>query len=402
MNRIIGTMLLVGILLLSGCGTSALTATPEPLATPLPPTATPIPTLAPDSIALKLAEATNARNLEGALALFAEDAVVNSGGPEPFVGKAEVRGWLEGMIADNFQIEIEILEVSGDKVVEKDTMTMDSVSALGISSLEGISEITVQEGKITALDFTFAEASLAALQSATMPAITLEDLVGTWRWDGGEVIGPVDLCIHKDGAYEFIRYIVDSEILWDAGTIEIDGNLVTYVSSEDSRYCVVGQRGSYELSFAEDGQLKSELVEDECWRRKPPAEGPVFLEPLAELQSATTPAITIEDLVGTWSWDGGEVIGLVEFRYYKDSTYEMIRYIMDSETLWDVGTIEIDGNLVTYVSSEDTRYCAVGQHGSYEMSLGEDGQLKVELVEDGCSRRKPPVEEPVFLSRNLP
>jgi hypothetical protein len=275
MNKIVRTMLLVGLLLLSGCGTSDPTVTPEPTATPLPPTATPIPMPSPDSVALKLAQATNAQDLKGALALFAEDAVVNSG-PEPFVGQAAVRGWLEGMIADNFQIEIEILEVSGDKVIEKDIMTMDSVSALGIPSLEGISEITVREGKITALDFAFAEASLAALQSATAPAVTLEDLVGAWRWDGGAGIGLAEFRYYQDSTYEMIRYIVDSETRWDAGTIEIDGNLITFVSSEDSRYCEAGQRGSYEMSLGEDGQLKMEMVEDACMRRKPPIEEPIL------------------------------------------------------------------------------------------------------------------------------
>ena len=173
-------------------------------------------------------------------------------------------------------MEIDILEVSGDKVVEKDTMTMDSVSALGIASLEGISEITVRDGKITALNFTFSEASLTQLQSAATPAITLEDLVGAWRWDGGEGIGLAEFRYYQDSTYEMIRYIVDSETLWDAGTIEIDGSLVTFVSSEDSKYCEVGQRGSYEMSLGEDGKLKMELVEEVCFRRKPPIEEPIL------------------------------------------------------------------------------------------------------------------------------
>jgi hypothetical protein len=262
MNKILEAILLAGLLLLSGCAASA-------------PTATPIPTPAPDSVALKLAEVVNARDLDGALALYADDAVVHSGGPEPFVGKAEIQGWLEDMIADNFKIEIEILEVSGDKVIEKDTMTMDSVSALGISSLTGVSEITVQGGQITALNFTFSEESLAQLQSAATPAITLEELAGTWRWDGGTGIGVADFRYHPDGAYEMIRYIADSEVLWDAGTVQIEGSLVTFLSSEGSKYCVAGQRGSYEMSFTEDGQLKSELIEEECMRRKPPIEEPI-------------------------------------------------------------------------------------------------------------------------------
>lgn len=126
----------------------------------------------PDAIAMKLAEATNAQDLDAALKLFAEDAVVNSGGPVPFTGKAEIQGWLEGMFADNFKIEVDILEMNENKVIERDTMTMDSVSALGITSLQGISEITVQDGKIKTLDFTFSDESLAELQVAMLNATT--------------------------------------------------------------------------------------------------------------------------------------------------------------------------------------------------------------------------------------
>jgi hypothetical protein len=132
----------------------------------------------PDEVATKLAEAVNAQDLDAALALFAEDAVVTSTSPEPFTGKAEIQGWLEGMFADNFKVDIEILEVNGDKVVEADRITMDSLYPLGISSLEGTSETTVQGGKITALNFTFSEESLAKLP---VPISTAQDLVGIWH-----------------------------------------------------------------------------------------------------------------------------------------------------------------------------------------------------------------------------
>ena len=38
----------------------------------------------PDEVATQLAEALNAQDLDAALALFAEDAVVDSASPEPF------------------------------------------------------------------------------------------------------------------------------------------------------------------------------------------------------------------------------------------------------------------------------------------------------------------------------
>jgi acetyl esterase/lipase/ketosteroid isomerase-like protein len=124
-----------------------------------------------DEVATQLAEAVNAQDLDAALALFAEDAVVNSVSPEPFTGKAEIQGWLEGMFADNFKLDMEILQAEGDTVLEQDVVRMDSLRDLGIASLEGTSNIVVQGGKITALSFAFTEESLAELQVAMMNAI---------------------------------------------------------------------------------------------------------------------------------------------------------------------------------------------------------------------------------------
>jgi acetyl esterase/lipase len=151
----------------------------------------------PDAVATELAEAVNAQDLDAALKLFAEDAVVNTGGPAPFSGKEEIQGWLEGMFADNFHLEIEIVEVTGDEVVEQDTMTMDSVSDLGLGSLQGTSEITVQDGKITALDFAFSEKSAAELQVALLEASvpTHDDLP---YLDDGDPAHSLDIYLPQD------------------------------------------------------------------------------------------------------------------------------------------------------------------------------------------------------------
>lgn len=124
----------------------------------------------PEDVTQQLIEAVNAQDVDGALALFAEGAVVDTSGPAPFTGKAEIRGWLEELSSVNFEIEAEIVEVRGDTVVEKERMTMDPWNAIGLRSLEGVSEITVQEGLIQSLDFEFSEVSLQALQTATLKA----------------------------------------------------------------------------------------------------------------------------------------------------------------------------------------------------------------------------------------
>jgi len=138
----------------------------------------------PGQVAAQLAEAVNAQDLDGALALFAEGAVVGSGGPAPFTGKAEIQGWLEGMFADNFKLDIDILEVDGDTLIEQDVMRMDSLRDLGVPFLEGTSEITVQGGKITALNFTFSDESLAKLQIAVINAIPPAQSDVPYRDDG--------------------------------------------------------------------------------------------------------------------------------------------------------------------------------------------------------------------------
>ena len=102
----------------------------------------------PETVATTLSKAINEQDLDGALKLFADDAVVTSVGPARFSGKEEIQGWLAEMIADSFHLEIEIVEVSGNRVLETDTMTMDSTDALGLGTLKGISEITVEIGHV--------------------------------------------------------------------------------------------------------------------------------------------------------------------------------------------------------------------------------------------------------------
>lgn len=124
----------------------------------------------PEAVVQKLTQAVNARDVEAALNLFAADAIVNTGGPITYTGTVEIRSWLEELASANFEIEAEIVEVNGDKVVERETLAMDAWEAIGLRSVDGVSEITVREGLIQSLEFTFTEQSLSDLQTATLKA----------------------------------------------------------------------------------------------------------------------------------------------------------------------------------------------------------------------------------------
>jgi SnoaL-like domain len=124
---------------------------------------------APDAVAAQLVEAVNSRDLDGALALFARDAVVDTGSSAPFSGMGEIRHWLERLFADNVQLgEVEILEQDENRIVARYPVTMDSASALGVASLEGSGEMTIQQGRITALSFSLSAGSRAELLRATL------------------------------------------------------------------------------------------------------------------------------------------------------------------------------------------------------------------------------------------
>jgi hypothetical protein len=115
-------------------------------------------------VAEQLVEAVNAQDLDGALSLFARDAVVSVGSSAPFSGKGEIETWLERLFADNVELgEPEILAQDENSLLARYSLTMDSANAQGVVSLEGTGEMTIQEGRITALIFSLSEGSRAEL-----------------------------------------------------------------------------------------------------------------------------------------------------------------------------------------------------------------------------------------------
>ncbi|MFN2107593.1 MAG: nuclear transport factor 2 family protein, partial [Candidatus Promineifilaceae bacterium] len=224
----------------------------------------------PEEVALQLAEAVNEGDVDQALALFAGDAVVTSVSPEPFRGKEQIQGWLEGMIADDFELEAEIAEVSGNKVVEQDTMTMDSMSFFGIEPLTGTSEIVVEDGKIHAINFSWSEETLADLQAA--PFVAREDLIGTWY------VGSF-MELRENGTSRVADKRADlKEPVGEAhpGSQEewtYDGMVMTMRATEpgvgEGYSCTPDEVGVYLVRWGGDDRdkLKFEVIDDPCGAR---------------------------------------------------------------------------------------------------------------------------------------
>lgn len=221
----------------------------------------------PEEVAQQLIDAVNSQDIEGALALFAEDAVVNTGGPAALTGAAEIQIWLEELASANFEIQAEILEVNGSTVVEHDLMTMDLWDFYGISPLEGTTEYSVERGLVNSLEFTFSEEALAALQEA--PTVSPEELIGTWR------LGNVFLRLNEDGTARVVDRFEDlaspddgshpgSRMEWshdgDVFAVRTIGDSV----GEGYDTCKDGTSGIYFVKRVEADQIRFKVLQDSC------------------------------------------------------------------------------------------------------------------------------------------
>jgi len=125
----------------------------------------------PESTLRALGDALVAKDIDGALALLADDAVVTvipppEGTNGVFTGKEEIRVWYEQLVAWNFEAEFSNFEVEGDKATWSTKAWADPFRALGIAPLEYAAEGVVQDGKVKSYTDTMTADSVAKLQAA--------------------------------------------------------------------------------------------------------------------------------------------------------------------------------------------------------------------------------------------
>jgi ketosteroid isomerase-like protein len=125
----------------------------------------------PASIAGALVEALMAKDIDAAMALLADDAVVTvipppTGTSGVFTGKEEIRAWYELLVSWNFRAEISNFQVEGDKATWTTRTWADPFEPLGILPLEYHAEGVFRDGKIVSYTDTMTEDSAARLNAA--------------------------------------------------------------------------------------------------------------------------------------------------------------------------------------------------------------------------------------------
>jgi ketosteroid isomerase-like protein len=125
----------------------------------------------PESVAGALVEALVAKDIDAAMALLADDAVVTvipppTGTSGVFTGKEEIRAWYELLVSWNFRAEISNFQVEGDRATWTTKAWADPFEPLGILPLEYHAEGVFRDGKIASYTDTMTEDSVARLTAA--------------------------------------------------------------------------------------------------------------------------------------------------------------------------------------------------------------------------------------------
>ncbi len=126
----------------------------------------------PLSVVEALDATLNAQNVDGALALFADDATVRQSPPPPgstgpYLGKAAVRTFLASIVAQHIHFDLAApRQVAGERVTWINNTSIDPWRNLGIAPLQGQGDATVHGGKIVSLTITLTPDSMAKLQRA--------------------------------------------------------------------------------------------------------------------------------------------------------------------------------------------------------------------------------------------
>lgn len=129
------------------------------------------PTLSPTQVVTESAQVLSASGVEASLAYFADDAVYKLVGlppnlPSTYTGKEQLRAWMNDLLADHFELQVEVIKEEGDTVTTKTLTWSDMTRNLGVAPLVATEVYVVKDGKIAHVTWTITPESQAKFMRA--------------------------------------------------------------------------------------------------------------------------------------------------------------------------------------------------------------------------------------------
>ena len=112
-------------------------------------------------------------------------------------------------------------------------------------------------------------------------------------------------------------------------------------------------------------------------------------KPTDELTAKTklTAPVTVDYLAGNWRTIQGNAYA----QFNLDGTYRIARSIEGlKDSPVEEGQYTLEGTLFTFISSDESRNCAAGQRGVYEIERTGEDEMRMVRQEDECGNRSLP------------
>lgn len=120
-------------------------------------------------VAVELDKLLNAKNVDGVVALFHNDAVVSSL-QSTWTGTAQLKEGLTALVAKNLVVTPAEYQVAGNKVTWLSKVASDDLTALKLEGLETKNELVIENGKVKSLTTVYTAEASQKLQEATATA----------------------------------------------------------------------------------------------------------------------------------------------------------------------------------------------------------------------------------------
>jgi hypothetical protein len=253
MNKYLA-LLVVGLLLIAGCSSD------------------------PVSVATQFQDAVNSQDLESALELLAEDAVLQVDGTPSRTGKAEIKNWLVTQADLNYRIEGDPTASESGVAFENCSMSSDQWAFVRVNPMSGTCEVALEGGHITSFTIQFDE-NLKARLSDSGTAVSA-DLVEIWAGTSPDPEAvryiPSFFQILEDGSARFAFSPEDLLIAPDSDhpgvrfTWTYEGYVLTVQNQGPAieGYCQEQDVGTYLFRNTDEDGIQFKSISDPCvWRK---------------------------------------------------------------------------------------------------------------------------------------